>query len=385
MTVMKGPDSSHLISTAPPLTPGYLIRVLLAAAALVCAGLAPACSEDEPAGTDGTPVVDTDAGDVSLDGNFNPVDGGDDVEGDGTSGGDDVAGDDTAAGDDTSGGDDAGGDDTGGSELARFDECDPTSPPACEPPLVCFRGTCQLPCNAGCPDGEVCLDVVGFGDLRICGVEVGEGGECNPDEARVCEEGLYCDEESGTCEVTGVSSSAGDECGGFDMTCGDGLVCVRAGFGGDGRCHETCENDDDCEDGWRCQSVGFQSVCVENCEETEDCSWDGYVCREPLGGGDLACLGATGDEPGSLELGEACGGDLGNCAEGLTCPSFIPGAYCTYSCSDSNPCPEDPPGLECLGFAMFGNCAFVCPGGAGDCPESDMACDDLFGTSYCHY
>ena len=345
-----------------------------------------ACSNDPAGGSgeDGTAV----GGDVGTDGLFTLPDGAvvDSLPGaDGGATPLDVTLQDGGGGQDTGGG-------GGGEVLGRFDDCGWGNP--CPEPLVCV-GSCQLPCDAGCPDDEECIEL--RDDFGVCGHVVGEGGECDFERARVCEEGLFCNED-GICEAPEVSGE-GDPCGGDELTCEEGLVCVSTGWN-EGVCLRAC--DPGCEEDEICVTSGDggSGVCFLACdpEDPDDSCPEGYVCREQRGGGDVACLpdtggggGGGGETPGDLQYAAECSG-WSSCEGDLWCPP-IDGAYCTPTCNETSDCPSDPPGATCESFGWGpGLCLYVCEGG-GECPETcdgdpdctDMACGDVWGMMLCHY
>jgi hypothetical protein len=346
---------------------GQLLLVL----GLMGVGLVfPACSDDTPAsGEDDTGVIDGGGGDLTTDGLFQPPDGGE--TGDGAAGTD--TGQDTGSSNDPL-------EDSGGEGLGRYEECG-FGGPACEPPLQCL-GTCQLPCDAGCLEGEDCIDL-GLGG--VCGHIVGEGEACSLNEARLCDEGLDCGDD-GLCHAEEVAGE-GEACNTFGTGCEEGLVCVAGGFNGDGTCRPVCEETHDCDEGEVCVgSIVGGSACFEDCDPDTDpeCTDETTVCRAPIGGGDPACLPRTGNEPGTQAFGQPCDNEDNRCQEGLFCPG-LQGSYCTQTCGEDGDCPDEPAGATCLGFGIGGGvCVFGCPGGDTDCPEG-MSCTDLLGQAVCTY
>jgi hypothetical protein len=344
--------------------PMRVVRTLGAVLLLVSGA---ACSGDSPitGGNDDT-NIDGGGGDINTD-LFAPGDAEDDSgEGDG-------------AGDDSGGG---GGDlvEEGEAGLERYAPCG-LSGAQCAPPLVCV-GTCQLPCSAGCPEGEECIELGGFGDAGVCGVRGAEGDDCDITRGLFCEAGLMCVE--GACAGS-ESGGEGGACGGFGEECDDGLVCVFTGFG-EGICQRACGDDAPCEEGEVCVGgvLGGTPACFEDCDlQTDPVCSDNvtYQCRAPLGGGDEACLPRLGDPPGDAEFGEPCSSEVA-CVEGLFCPR-LRGGYCTATCSNSEPCPSEPAGAECVNLLLQGACLFTCAGGdASECPEG-MVCNDVFGQRLC--
>jgi hypothetical protein len=322
--------------------------------------LATSCSDDTPAGRGGDDTtLDGAGGDLNTD-LFAPGDGG----------GDDTDGE---VGADT-------GTETGGEGLGRYEACG-FGGLQCEPPLIC-AGTCQLPCTAGCPTGEECISVGGMDAFGVCGVRGDEGDPCDFTQGQFCEDGLNC--VGGECTAPQIGGED-TPCGGLGQQCGEGLVCVFTGFG-EGICRPTCGEGDPCDEGEVCVGGGFgtPAACFEDCdlETSPECSDNvTYQCREPLGGGDEACLPRLGEPPGDAQFGEACSRDV-RCAEGLFCPR-LQGGYCTQTCGNDAACPSEPPGATCVNLFLQGICAFTCPGGSpSECPEG-MACNDVFGQRLC--
>jgi hypothetical protein len=320
-------------------------------------------------------VLDSSGGEVSTDGLFNPgTDNGVgtlDVVVVADSGG--HGADSGGHGEDSGGG---GGVDVPEGFLGRYDECGFGTDP-CANPLVCV-GRCHLPCNAGCADDEECI-TFGFSDFGVCGLVVGPGEDCDFELARVCHDGLFCN-EVGVCEAPEIGGE-GAECDG-GTACGEGLLCLGDGRGG-GRCHVDCTgNPDHCDEDERCLTARDGSgICARECDPEEDvCDTDNYVCREPLTGGDEACLPNLGDSSGEGGFGDSCGGPE-DCADGYECPRRVPGSYCSIDCDEGTECPDD---TVCQDFWTFTACAYLCPGGVGECPEG-MDCDELFGTWLCHW
>lgn len=348
------------------------MRLVCASAALLLV-LATACSGDSPAAGSGDDTnIDGGGGDINTD-LFTPGDGGFDADG---------TGDDAIADVESDGGG-GGGDALGDSDteyLGRYDDCG-FGGPQCEPPLTCV-GNCQLPCSAGCPEGEECIDLGGFGSAGVCGVRGGEGDPCDITMGQFCDEGLNCVE--GECAAPTVSGE-GEACGGFGEQCAEGLSCVFTGLG-QGICQATCGEGGACDEGEVCIGGGFggRGNCFEDCDPTTDpeCSDNvTYECRTAFGSSDAACLPRIGEPPGDVAFGEPCGGDA-RCAEGLFCPG-LQGAYCTKTCAGAGDCPTEPAGSECVNLVVQGVCAFTCPGGDdSECPEG-MTCNDLFGQQLC--
>jgi hypothetical protein len=368
------------------------MRIQLVGAACLCAALCLAACGSDSAGSSEQDAISLDAGnDLSSGDLFGFPDGaeGDAADADeaGGTGRPDVPTLPDVVVTTDSGGGGGGTEDTGGGGGGgggRFDECGFGE--GCEAPLQCL-GTCQLPCgpDSDCPEGEQCTIV--RGDFGVCSQIVGEGDDCESDFGRICDEDLTC--QGGVCTGEPVTGE-GQDCGrGFGDDCPDGLTCVRRATGG-GSCLRPCSADDQCLEGEDCVGGGGGGACFVDCDEGDDDSVcpDTYECREQNGGGDIACLpdqsgGGGGGTTTTVEFGEACGGDVG-CADGLFCPSFVPGAYCVVQCEGDSDCPSDPPGSTCENFFIGQACVFTCPGGAGDCPEG-MTCQDLFGLAVCGY
>ena len=253
--------------------------------------------------------------------------------------------------------------------------------PRCAEPLICI-GTCQIPCDAGCPPELECIEVGDWGG--VCGTVVGEGDECDFATAVFCDDGLFCNDD-GVCEAT-VEAPEGDPCGG-GAECEEGTSCVYTAWD-EGICHLECENDEECgEDGDCVEQMWGSAVCFEDCDPDtgNDCeNPEDYECRTVgWSGDDYACQPRRGDPPGELVFGDECGGEE-LCGEDLFCIDWLPGSYCTQNCEEPTDCPaidgaDVEPDVDCMSAGVGpGLCVLICDND-DDCPFTDMRCEDLWG------
>jgi len=267
---------------------------------------------------------------------------------------------------------DTGGGGGGGEGGDRYDDCGFTN--GCADPYTCI-GNCHLPCDEGCPEDEECLEL--GGGFGVCGHVVDEGEDCDLRMARICEDELFCNDDD-VCEAPEVGGE-GAPCGGRE-SCEDGTMCISTG-GREGICHRECEDTCDLEE--TCVGGDGGGACFVACDPESDDNLcpEGYICREQLGGGDVACLPDLGGSTGTGgEFADACGGGS-SCSGDLFCPPGIEGAYCTGQCEEASDCPGEPSGATCESFGWGpGICAFLCEteGEDGPCPDG-MHCRSIFG------
>ena len=151
--------------------------------------------------------------------------------------------------------------------------------------------------NSDCRDGYVCEPT-----LRICFPDCREGFDCgsfecdeysgvcfdeNPNEPTVdipskesyplgspCRVANDCDSEYCIPQLETDSGIAWKEgmCSALCGTCGDGFYCTT--FGEFNVCVPTCEENEDCRDGYACNPA--LRICVPDCRIGFEC--DPYVC-----------------------------------------------------------------------------------------------------------
>lgn len=114
----------------------------------------------------------------------------------------------------------------------------------------------------------------------------------------------------------------------FDYLPGDGVgLCSKAPF----TFGCPCEGNTDCSSGF-CVEGPYGFVCSQEC--LEECP-EGWICRGIQGFGvDLVFVCV----PSSKKLCYPCQTDL-QCGSQGVCAQFSDGSYCSYRCSDANPCP----------------------------------------------
>ncbi|MCB9558571.1 MAG: hypothetical protein H6707_20810 [Deltaproteobacteria bacterium] len=117
-------------------------------------------------------------------------------------------------------------------------------------------------------------------------------------------------------------------------------------------------------------------------EECDGKLLNNKTCQsEGFTGGQLSCTstctldtsGCTNDPPTS-GFGQICGNGLPTCPNGLTCvlasETNTGKGYCTAECSQTVPCPTQPPGAQCA-FQLQGGktvCGFLCSPSNPSCP-----------------
>lgn len=86
---------------------------------------------------------------------------------------------------------------------------------------------------------------------------------------------------------------------------------------------------------------GSTTACLVRCEVTEDCR-DGYICD--VLANEKVCLPQGADGPAPGRAGSACD-TTDDCNDGLTCDTNQPGGYCVYpdceACGDDGACIDD--------------------------------------------
>jgi hypothetical protein len=124
----------------------------------------------------------------------------------------------------------------------------------CDGDLMCASsGTCQPPAAAGvacdspprpCQPGMTCVG-------GACTPRAGAGASCDPSESVACdsEQGLFCDEQTSTCQPTGVAQ-IGQSCGPRLAECYGGGVCDS------GTCARAPSTGDACDGDAGCGSLG---------------------------------------------------------------------------------------------------------------------------------
>lgn len=178
---------------------------------------------------------------------------------------------------------------------------------------ICFLypgggGGCE---ETGCPAGQTCSadgTCVPAADCRTTGCPAGQtcgadgictgGGGC---EVTGCPPGQSCID--GACRVT-PTGTLGDYCS-SNAACASGLCTL----GADMFCTQFCATADPCPDGFRCTSIGTNSVC----------------------------------EPTEGRLGDVCT-DNGDCLSGQ-CAASSDGNFCTRECGSGVACPD---GFGCV-------------------------------------
>ncbi len=208
---------------------------------------------------------------------------------------------------------------------------------ACGAGLLCFGGTCAIPCKPSadaCPAGNTCRDESDRFDLAA-----GTWGRCD----------LTCGD--GRCAATEGCESCPTDCGPCEPACGDGM-CL-----GTERC-ETCSQD----------CGGCPECGNGQCEPFEDCGRCPSDCGECVCG-DGICLGA-----------ETC----------RTCPTDCTVCQCGDGACDANEdcasCMEDC-GLCTCGDGLcngVGEGCLACPADCGACGAcGDGICQDYEGCNLC--
>jgi len=266
----------------------------------------------------------------------------------------------------------------------------------CPAGQVCVNGECR---DAGgsecatddqCPDGYVCKD--GF-----CRPEGSLPGSC--DTSADCPAGYYCeghqcypcDEESELPEC-----EEGLQCE-TDQDCPPGFICV------DGECQRACTPQ-------TCQDLGAECGLVDNgCGQAIDCG--DCIPPDTCGGAAVENQCASTDHCKGRECGpDGCGGDCGECPDGLTCnvatgqcqEDCVPqdcdqlGKDCGMvpdGCGEFNDCGECTPPETCGGGGVPNVCGCTpncvgrecgpdgCEGSCGECPEGSECTAD----GHCEY
>lgn len=107
--------------------------------------------------------------------------------------------------------------------------------------------------------------------------------------------------------VSYVSATPGASCSDSD-TCDDDEICVPSGTSGsEGTCLNSCDNDNDCDEGFTCTDVGVGMTCIAGAVDSED--------EEDRDGDDVP---DSADSDNSCETNEDCSGEL--CSSGYCIP-----------------------------------------------------------------
>lgn len=245
-------------------------------------------------------------------------------------------------------------------ELEAYDDCIVPLPEVC---LDAIPGT--LPNGSPCGTQTECVSGICVSPAPECNVgtcvpAAGMGETC--DAVSRCARGLFCAPGTGTCAGY---ADAGEECS--TMACQRGLVCdggsCRAGPVLGEACTIPIFGADPCVDGNRCSG----GACVTPAAPGEACGpcpggtrCDAGLCRLTTGPGGRCtadrdcpifyhCEGdACTEDP---ILGDACGGDLGNCAEGVcsagVCRLGVTGEACGAASSALRQCEGECSGGTC--------------------------------------
>ncbi|MBN2694372.1 hypothetical protein JXR93_06890 [bacterium] len=237
--------------------------------------------------------------------------------------------------------------------------------------------TCSLEKPDGtCPENQVCYE----GSCRDSIPECSNGAQ----ESCACPFGgegtKTCSNESWSeCQGCSGNDSVGMPCS-TNSDCGEGAVCDLTLDGG--YCTMECsEHGTECMDGGVCVVSGSIGGCVKECEfaDSASCGRENYICLHLTGGfngcfpactsdldcstdGTKTCNKSTGYcelIAGERNIGESCGGTVGNC---------INGATCVFGSSNS----------------IEGVCFENCESGVGLQCEAPLECIDLStGVSVC--
>ncbi|MFK7985294.1 MAG: hypothetical protein AB8I08_04615 [Sandaracinaceae bacterium] len=272
-------------------------------------------------------------------------------------------------------------------------------------------GYCSSVCNtdADCGSGSTCVQVGGGTSLCLDSCNPGGEDECRPGYGcsqgmvNVCLEG--CEEDSdcddGTeCQLGGGFSGAGqcftpgsaigDACTGTDECPSGASFCfdeADSGFPGGYCAAFGCDpnNNTGCDAGATCLPFRRGGICYAGCEDNDDCR-DGYDCQTDLNFPDRQSCQPAFDP---ADLGQVCSAGRGSCngfclSEGQT---GWPDSYCVATgCDpdgDSTDCPGDGVCIEagdagvCLdGCATDGDCrgGYDCRPSNAEDPESALAC-----------
>jgi hypothetical protein len=236
-------------------------------------------------------------------------------------------------------------------------------------------GYCMGPCMgpADCGMGGSCVGG-GLGMMGLC------YDFCMMDSD--CREGYLCGPITSTCRPAPETDQLGDDVAGtactMDGDCGDGL-CLTMRNNGDefpgGYCSGACLEDSHCGAGGTCRRTGGGAGrCYETCASDDDCTRDGYRCRD-IGGMLTGCLPAPDPLPDNT-TGLACTADAdcadvaGACAAELPAAAggmiATPGGYCTIQCEIDADCGA---GAVCVTTRGGAWCFKTCTDAATDCRD----------------
>lgn len=230
----------------------------------------------------------------------------------------------------------------------------------------CDRTPTGLVMRDGCPEGEVCTNILGGMWGKFC------AAACNPSGPNTCLAELACrgpvdDEAFGLCDpiplgTEGLPCAPGDECDN-DLTCGYGnFQGIELCMVPDASCcyqatqlpglYEPCGAGDVCAGSLQCTTysgqcpIGFANCCID----TTKIKTLGHAC-DPLGQCDpgLRCADSSACDP----LKYCCLEEAGE--QGNPCPAP------DYECSAGFGCvPAGTQGINCMGNP------YCCTAGAGD-------------------
>ncbi len=197
--------------------------------------------------------------------------------------------------------------------------------------------TCSLEKPDGtCPNSQVCYE----GSCRDSIPDCSNGAQ----EACTCPSGgegsrLCVDEKWSQCQNCPGNNNVGKGCA-TDSDCGEGATCDLSLEGG--YCTVSCnQHGSECMEGGVCVVSGSQGGCVKECEfsDSASCGRENYICLHLIGGangcfpactsdidcsndGSKVCNKSTGYcelVAGDRNVGETCGGNIGNCINGVIC------------------------------------------------------------------
>lgn len=210
-------------------------------------------------------------------------------------------------------------------------DCDTRYVPACLEGLTyCDEGCVDLQtdpnncgaCRNACLEGAACMDGVCPLCSDSCGLDVDDacldGGEGA--EGALCPLGTECSDCGPRCP-TGLTvcddacvdtASDASHCGGCDVVCGEGEVCVE---GACGLCADTCgyAGDGECDDG------GPESS-YDVCGYGSDCADCGFRVAPTCEAPSEPCLGGCRDFTDNTDH---CGACHNACASGATCEAGV--------------------------------------------------------------
>ena len=266
-----------------------------------------------------------------------------------------------------------------------------THAPTATPPVSCGGYRCDsttLECKTSCTDAADCASTHSC-ILGRCTRMCADSTECADGEP--CVNGWCCNNGCpGTCQACNVAGSEGT-C--VNALAGDDPNGVCRGFGcsGSGSCLLSCAMNDDCADGFVCNT----GICTRQCATNDDCNGadcidgaccsrdscdEGYTCNyDPIHAG--TCWQADGT---SCDDGPECGSGL--CVDGLCCDTDclgvcvacnLPGTEgtCTPIEAGTDPDDECPTSAPVCGGQCDGQGACLAPAAAG-VVCSERRCED---------